>query len=172
MKLTLKRNWLLGDTTIGTLYINDEFECYTLEDEVRNEKIYGETAISYGTYNIIINYSPKFKRKLPLLLNVPKFVGIRIHPGTSIKDTEGCILVGEYIKGKKIYNSRNTFNRLYSKLERAYNRGEKITIDVVAPDIKRGKGILGLIGLGILGIIGYKQIKKYKKLKQLKAKEK
>ena len=73
MKLRLERNKLLGDTTIGMLYVNGVFECYTLEDKVRNFKVYGQTAIPYGKYEVRITFSPKFQRMMPLLLNVPKF---------------------------------------------------------------------------------------------------
>lgn len=84
MKLQLQRNFK-GDYTIGKLYINNTYFCDTLEDKVRDMpkelKVWGKTAIMEGTYKIIINYSPKFKRDLPRLLNVPFFEGILIHRG-------------------------------------------------------------------------------------------
>lgn len=83
MKLELYRKFLGKDYTIGKLFINGEYFCDTLEDTVRpeGEKILGKTAIPYGTYDIILTMSPKFKRILPLLLNVPNFEGVRIHSG-------------------------------------------------------------------------------------------
>ena len=90
--------------TIGEMHFDGEFLCDTLEDTVRlgddgimqkDEKVYGETAIPPGTYEVIINDSVRFKRKMPLLLNVPFFSGIRIHSGVTEKSTLGCILVGE-----------------------------------------------------------------------------
>lgn len=83
MKLELYRKFLGKDYTIGKLYINGDYFCDVLEDTVRPEgvKLYGKTAIPYGTYDIILTYSPRFKQKLPLLLNVPNFEGIRIHSG-------------------------------------------------------------------------------------------
>ena len=91
--------------TIGKLYVNDTYLCDTLEDTVRTlnskeDKIAGQTAIPAGSYQTIITYSPKFKKDLPLLVNVPFFEGIRIHTGSSDKDTEGCILTGKYVNGK------------------------------------------------------------------------
>jgi hypothetical protein len=98
-KLKLIRTAKRPSYTIGKLYIDGEYFCDTLEDKYRNldkqTKIAGETAIPYGTYEVIVNRSPKFGRDLPRLLNVPKFEGILIHRGNSVKDTAGCILVGE-----------------------------------------------------------------------------
>ena len=82
------------DATTGELYVDGKFVCYTLEDAIRKEKIKGVTAIPAGTYDVIINMSTRFKRLMPLLLNVPDFEGVRIHPGNTAEDTEGCIRVG------------------------------------------------------------------------------
>src|SRR6478736_9414023 len=94
MKLTLRREPSTTKSTPGKLYVDSIFECYTLEDVVRPAKIYGQTAIPAGTYKVIINMSNRFKRLLPLLLNVPDYEGVRIHPGNTDKDTDGCILPG------------------------------------------------------------------------------
>lgn len=78
--------------TKGMLYINNTFFCETLEDinrdknkngkfDLGEKKIYGDTCIPYGTYKVIISYSPKFKRELPEILNVPEFTGVRMHRG-------------------------------------------------------------------------------------------
>jgi hypothetical protein len=77
----LKRIKEINNATIGELYKDDKFVCYTLEDKTRPEKIKHETAIPAGDYSIIVNQSPRFKKRLPLLLNVPNFTGIRIHAG-------------------------------------------------------------------------------------------
>ena len=128
MKLTLIRTEKNKNETIGELYVDDTFECYILEDVVREEgvKVYGETAIPYGTYNVSITYSPRFKRNLPLLLNVPNFSGIRIHPGNFHKDTEGCLLPGTGKTANSVTNSRVAFNKLYDKLLKA----KDITIEI------------------------------------------
>ena len=80
--------------------------------------------------------SPRFKRVLPLLIDVPGFDGIRIHPGNTDKDTEGCLLVGERITIQQgipfLLNSRAAFDRLMPKLEDAVKRGERIEIEVDA----------------------------------------
>lgn len=132
MKLQLYRKFLGNNYTIGKLFINDEYICDTLEDVVRTEskKVYGETAIPYGIYEIVLTMSPRFKKVLPLLLDVPQFEGVRIHTGNTEKDTEGCILVGyNKVKGKVI-NSKIAFDKVMKYLELATINNEKITIEV------------------------------------------
>ena len=108
MKLKLIRKYKCPNYTIGHLYINDKYFCDTLEDKVRQldsieDKIKHKTAIPEGKYKVVVTMSPRFKRLLPLLLNVPFFTGIRIHRGNNENDTSGCIIVGENkIKGKVI----------------------------------------------------------------------
>lgn len=119
MNLTLIREPSTEHTTFGSLYVDDTFECYTLEDVVRKDKVYGETAIPAGTYKVIVTWSPRFKRQLPLLIGVPGFDGIRIHPGNTYKDTEGCILVGVEKQGEALLRSREAFTKLYDKIVKA-----------------------------------------------------
>ena len=139
MKLTLKRIALRPTYTIGKLYIDGKYFCDTCEDKVRDtnkngvfdeeKKVYGETAIPYGTYTIILSMSNRFKRVLPLLLDVPEFSGIRIHSGnTAEKDSLGCILVGENKQVGKVLNSRKTENRLMQILNAT---DEDIEIEIV-----------------------------------------
>lgn len=113
-------------STIGKLYVNGVFECYTLEDCVRDKKIYGITAIPTGTYKVILNLSNRFKRVLPLLIDVPNFEGVRIHNGNYSTDTDGCILVGETISKDMVGNSRSAMEKLMKKLVAA----KSITITV------------------------------------------
>lgn len=120
MKLVLKRFEFAKTYTIGKLYVNGTFYCYTLEDTVRpkGEKINGQTAIPTGTYSVIINVSNRFKRRLPLLLDVPGFTGVRIHTGNSSADTHGCILLGSTWTGKDfIQGSRAAFDPLLARME-------------------------------------------------------
>ena len=97
-------------------------------------KVKGETAIPAGTYQVIISHSNRFKRELPLLLNVPGFEGIRIHPGDTAEDTEGCILPGKRIGENCVLDSRTAFNELFATLEAALDDGETIHIEVRNPD--------------------------------------
>lgn len=120
--------------TIGRLFVDGKYFCDTLEDWCRDldkeEKVMHETAIPAGTYEVIVNVSAKFKRKLPLLLDVPHFTGIRIHRGNTDKDTSGCILVGENKQPGRVINSTGYELRLTEIIERAMLSGEKITIEI------------------------------------------
>lgn len=142
MKLLLERKYLKEDYCIGRLCINGTFFCNTLEDKVRDInkngtfdcgefKISGHTAIPYGEYEVIVNYSPKFKRELPRLLNVPHFEGILIHRGNTNKDSSGCILVGENTKKGMVLNSTKYEYELLKILKEAQTKKEKITIKIV-----------------------------------------
>lgn len=155
MNLRLKRRFKSNDYTIGSLYIDNIYFSDTLEDFDRglsfnmdvniiiSKKIYGKTAIPKGIYDIdMTTISNRFGSKdfykkyanggrLPRLKNVKGFDGVLIHCGNTPADTHGCVLVGlNKIKGQ-VVNSRETFKSLYSKLEAAHNRGEKITLEIV-----------------------------------------
>ena len=119
IKLRLKRIYKGLKYTIGKLFIDDEYFCDTIEDTVRGlkssmsveyikkKKVYAKTAIPTGTYKIEMTYSNKFKRILPLLVDVKGFSGIRIHRGNTEIDSSGCIIVGENkVKGKVINSTR------------------------------------------------------------------
>ena len=136
MKLRIIRESFPANATIGKLYVNGKYECATLEDEDRKleeggEKVYGRTCIPRGHYDVLITYSNRFKRELPLVHYVPQFEGIRIHPGNGPEHTEGCILVGSLNEaGNRLVMSRISFNALFTKMEFALERGESITLDV------------------------------------------
>lgn len=141
MKLELIRTVFTDDTTLGELYIDGEFECHILEDkdrglssdmplsEIKKLKVKHETAIPYGTYEVKLTHSPKFKKVLPLLVGVPGYSGIRIHPGNTKNDTSGCLNPGEYTIGeeKKVTNSKSRFENLFKALK---NSKESINITI------------------------------------------
>ena len=141
MNIILNRIAKKAKYTIGKLYINDKYFCDTLEDtdrgltqsmteqQIGSKKVYGETAIPTGTYRMIISYSNKFKKQMPLLLNVPGFAGIRIHSGNTEKDSLGCILVGKNKAVGKVLESRDTYSKLFSILQEA-NKKETIKITI------------------------------------------
>ena len=112
MEIEVKRTTFTDNSTIGEMYLNGRFFCYTLEDKVRDVKIDNETAIPTGEYGVIINMSNRFKRLMPLILNVKNFTGVRIHNGNSKKDTSGCILVGKTKGVDFIGDSVKAFNEL------------------------------------------------------------
>jgi hypothetical protein len=136
MYLQLIRERYTNKATEGKLFVNGEFQCYTLEDKDRHledggEKVYGETAIPKGIYQIELTLSDRFLKVLPILIGVPQFEGVRIHSGNTSNDTEGCILVGNRNiddSDNWIGDSRNALESLMKKLE---SETEKITIEIV-----------------------------------------
>ena len=132
LQLKVERRWPTENYTIGRLYVNGELWCNTLEDKVRDltkeKKVPGKTAIPAGTYKVVLTYSNKFKRRLPLLLDVPFFTGIRIHAGNTADDSEGCILLGENKEKGKVLNSRYWVNKLIGLIEK---QGCEAIIEIV-----------------------------------------
>ena len=140
MELNVKRIARKDGYTIGRLFINNEYFCDTLEDtdrglsstmqvnEILAKKVKGQTAIPTGKYDVILTFSPRFKRVLPLLLNVKGYEGVRVHAGNTNKDTEGCLLVGENKVKGQVLNSRATLEKLMSVLLECEERKEKVTI--------------------------------------------
>jgi hypothetical protein len=136
VKLTLERLQLGPDFCIGSLAVDGVFECWTLEDQVRGPgvKVPGKTAIPWGEYNVIITWSVRFGKFMPLICDVPNFDGIRIHCGNSAADTHGCILVGATRHGNgTLSRSRDAFNELFPKLQTALDSGDAITIEITRP---------------------------------------
>lgn len=129
MILELKRKIFTDDSTIGELSIDGEFVCFTLEDKVRDTKIQNVTAIPYGKYEVIINFSNRFQKYMPLLLDVPNYAGVRIHPGNKSTDTEGCILVGSSKSLNFIGSSRVTYASLFARMKKVEKK-EKIFINI------------------------------------------
>jgi hypothetical protein len=134
MEMRLVRKELTNNSTIGELSVNGKFECFTLEDRVRPVKIKGETAIPLGAYEVVVTFSNRFKKPLPLFLDVPGFEGIRIHPGNTKKDTEGCILVGQTKSKDMVGKSRAAFDILFAKIKAAAQK-EKIFIEIVNDEV-------------------------------------
>ena len=139
MKLDLQRTERGDRYTMGRLAIDGEPFCDTLEPTDRHldaitmrpeQKLYGQTAIPTGSYPVVLTYSPRFKRTLPLLKNVPHFEGIRIHPGNSATDTAGCILVGRQATPGRLTDSRQTLRQLMTTLtHRSQEQEISITIN-------------------------------------------
>lgn len=140
MNLKIKRIAYRPTYTIGKLFIDDVYFCDTLEDVNRDlnhdgdlkdageGKVQDETCIPFGIYKVIVNWSNRFKRLMPLLLNVPSFEGIRIHNGVTAKHTSGCILVGKNSIVGQLTNSKEIFNDLFYILQ---TTKEPITIEIV-----------------------------------------
>jgi len=110
--LTLQR---LNDkdtkATTGDLWAPEENHWFTLEPS--------PPVIPSGVYEVRITPSPKFGRLLPLLIDVPGHDGIRIHPGNTARDTEGCILLGNILDGEAVEESDKAFEQFFSWLQNA-----------------------------------------------------
>lgn len=140
MKIVVHRKWPRANYCVGIMYIDGKRFCETLEDRIvdvnkngrfdgTEKKVFGESAIPYGKYKVIYNYSPKFKRKLPRLLDVPHFDGVLIHSGNTAKDSAGCILIGRNTSVGRLTESRIYSDKLNKLIEAAQAKGEPITIE-------------------------------------------
>ena len=148
MELKLVRIAKKKGYTIGRLYCLGEREeeglqpfCDTLEPPRRNLlnegkwdkrlKVKGMTAIPEGRYLMRFTYSPKFGKRLFQLMDVPLFDGIRIHSGNSVKDTQGCILVGNNTKVGRLENSRAVLFKLDMRLKGFQGPNDLVFITIV-----------------------------------------
>lgn len=146
MEITLTRFQFTEKTTIGDLVIPTFLHTFfCLEDKDRNlyqktpltdiahTKVMGKTAIPYGRYEVAMTWSERFKKIMPLLLDVPGFAGIRIHAGNTAEDTDGCLLVGMEALESSIIRSRDAINIVYPILSEACAR-EKVFITIKKVD--------------------------------------
>ena len=148
MEITVERKWKRDGYTIGTLSIDGKrfgdgkHYCCTLEDTDRGldskmstDKILSIkkphiTAIPTGRYEVTLTYSPHFHRTLPLLNNVPGYSGVRIHPGNTAADTDGCILVGENTAKGRVNKSQYWFTLVMMEITRTIDKGGKVYITI------------------------------------------
>jgi len=144
MRIKLQRKFKSDKYTLGELFLNGEFFCNTIEDRVRElpiicpdtpkwkqcrckEKVYAETAIPAGTYKVTLGESPRFKCVLPIIHDVPHFLGVLIHTGNTEEDSAGCIIVGMNTQKGKVLQSKVIMTKLMERL-----KNEKdITIEIV-----------------------------------------
>jgi hypothetical protein len=119
LTVTVIREPSHAETTMGSLYLNGVWHCWTLEDAMRPTKIHGQTAIPLGRYRMRMTYSARFQRVLPELFDVPEFSYVRIHAGNTIEDSEGCILVGAARGDRRILRSREALDILVPRLSAA-----------------------------------------------------
>lgn len=125
LELRVVREPTLNGATFGVLFVDHRFQCFTLEDTIRERpgqpvsdwKISGRTAIPAGRYRVIVTPSQRFKRMLPLLVDVPGFTGVRIHPGNGTLDADGCLLVGRARMDGKVIESRLAFTPLLNLID-------------------------------------------------------
>lgn len=133
MRISLVRKWFHDDCTLGEMQIYDKenkllYSCYTLENKIGD---YGKgCAIPAGNYRVILTFSNRFQKVLPLIIGVKNRTGIRIHAGNTSKDTTGCVLVGEQRGDTDLFRSRPALAWVLYYLQQANDNDEKIFIDI------------------------------------------
>lgn len=143
MELLLDRGRVVKDATVGFFCVNGQFECYVLEDMVREVegqpvaswKVPGKTAIPAGRYRVTLEASPRFGPNTLTIHDVPGFTGVRIHGGNSAADTEGCPLLGDGLAGARISagTSAMAVNRVKVAVARARDAGEAVWLTITNP---------------------------------------
>jgi hypothetical protein len=148
MEIIVTRRWQGANSTLSTVMVDGKVQQFILEDtdreltqattlvDIKKTKIYGKTAIPSGRYQVVVTHSNRFKRLLPILLKVPGFTGIRIHPGNRHVNTEGCLLPGktwwkedsDFVVG----SSRTASDSLQAKISDALKRGEQVWCTIVS----------------------------------------
>lgn len=138
MEILVKRQPSNAGCTAGEMFLDGVHECFVLEDvqrevagqPVETWKIAGRTAIPRGRYQVVIDFSNRFQRQMPHILNVPGFTGVRIHSGNTAEQTEGCVLVGKMKQENLILKSRDAFNEFFPKLQAALQDNGKVWITI------------------------------------------
>jgi hypothetical protein len=148
MLITVERITSTLEETLGILFLDGKFECFTLEDQYQTEKVYGETRIPEGIYEVTLRtfggFHKRYQRKFDFhrgmlwIKHVDNFKDILFHIGNDDDDTAGCILVGTYPVEKDLrWNvsiSTGAYKDFYEKVLAAFDRGEKVEVHVVNRD--------------------------------------
>jgi Family of unknown function (DUF5675) len=131
MELRVNRYKKCDKSTLGRMFMDGQEQCYTLEDVRRSDgvKVQDATCIPPGTYNVIIDFSDRFQRDMPHVLDVPNFTGIRIHSGNTDADTDGCILLGTQVTDDDfISGSKDAFEAFFLKFKAVIDQGYTVSL--------------------------------------------
>ena len=150
MELEVLRFSSQRDSTLGLFFnitTDRNFLCFTLEDEFRAVKKYGETRISAGRHEIKLRteggFNQRYAKKFPKMhkgmlhiTNVPGFTFVLIHIGNNDDDTDACLLVGNSAEQnitKKGFTGGSTgaYKRIYPLISKALTSGEKVFINFI-----------------------------------------
>ena len=150
MKIKVVREYFSETETLGSMYVDDKFFCFTLEDYdrklkqsqdlkfIQSTKVAKQTAMPSGDYRVILSISNRFQRLMPEVLNVKGFAGIRIHGGNTHENTEGCILIAK----NRFVNKVSTFGKirnwiqgtmesnLTKQIQKSINKNEIIELSI------------------------------------------
>ena len=134
MNLLLKRFYTSNIDTLGILSINGIFSVFIIEDTKNAIKIAGHTRIPTGIYEIKLTYSNRFQKNMLEICKVPGFTGIRIHPGNTNEDTEGCLLPGNVCRfhddgESRVEESTLAYDRIFPIIVKALET-EKVFIEI------------------------------------------
>jgi hypothetical protein len=135
LQFTLDRYEFTDEYTIGKLYANGIFVCYTLEGcdrylEDGGMKVQNNTAIPRGLYSMTVNFSERFQKKMPLIMNVSGFIGIRLHSDSSVANTDGSVLIGMSKIMDKVLESIEAVTIVIELINKAIIDGQSITIEI------------------------------------------
>ena len=141
MNLRVVREPSIAGATLGVVFCDDQYFGFSLEDELRELpgvdvavwKIPGQTAIPAGRYRVRVTWSPRFQKPLPELVEVPGFLGIRIHAGNRPADTEGCLLIGFARANAAVLQSRPAIGELQARIEAEERAGRDVWIVIENP---------------------------------------
>lgn len=142
MEIKIVRKYFKEEYTIGNVFVDGKWFSNSLEDkdrgltddmtlsQIKKIKVYSETAIPYGRYEVKSYFWPKYRKVYPWLQNVKGFAGILIHAGKKADHTSGCLLLGENkIKGGLI-NGEKYVRKLTEMVQECEERGEKVYITI------------------------------------------
>ena len=138
MELKLIRKQFGELATIGNLFVDSAYQCFILEDKVREVpgqpvsawKVQNQTAIPRGRYRLEIVFSPHFQRMMPHLIDVPGYTGVLIHWGNTAADTEGCILLGNSRATDAVTDSRAAWAAFFKGFDAACRHAEHCTLTI------------------------------------------
>lgn len=147
MEIKVVRLYDTKDATIGVLFVDGVFNCFTLEDEYRKTKVKHETRVPAGTYDIALRteggfnhrymarYGKDFHKGMLQVMDVPNFEYILIHTGNTDEHTSGCLLVGNTCDENGIVGrSREAYTEFYPAVIKAIKKGKKVTIEYIDLD--------------------------------------
>ncbi len=138
MEISVKRCIFTSVSTISDVMVDGIKICHILEDTVRpkGEKVWGKTAIPSGRYQVIIDRSKRFSKAagkdvyLPLLVDVPGYAGVRLHPGNDASASSGCLLPGLTVAKDFVGHSKAAFATLFALIQGALSRHEKVWLTI------------------------------------------
>lgn len=136
IKFLLQRDVCAPGFTLGRLFVEGMMYGFTCEDQDRKleeepgAKIQKRTAIPRGLYRLTLSFSNRFKKVMPLIVDVPGFEGVRIHGGNTAEDTEGCPLLGAFRTATGVRGCAEVNQALIDFIASAEDRGDAVWIEV------------------------------------------